>query len=216
MHAISRRSLSFRVVLPVALSAALVLTPAIAYAHGDGTHVMPVDQAPTVAAAVAWDSMNQGINVNIQTDRFTFAPESVGKGYVAGQGHAHLEIDGNDVGRAYAPNVYIPIAAFDAGKHTLTVELEANDHQHYLAGTDEETGEDILTKVEFTIPEGYGMGGASAAAMPNMDMSSQSSSSTSNWLWALGGLVIGSVVTWLATRAFRRPTTDSAAEKSHA
>jgi hypothetical protein len=142
------------------------------------------EQAPTVAGEVTWDSAGGGINVHITTTKFTFAPDAAGDSYVLGEGHAHLSIDGNDVGRAYGDWVYIPTASFGDGPHTLAIALEASDHKDYMVGVDEDNGEDVEAEVDFSIPTGAGF---STGAHGHED----SSGSASAWLWGLGGLVIG-------------------------
>ena len=192
--------------------AALALTPAVAYAHGGNAHALTAEQAPTVAATAAWDSMNGGINVHITTTKFTYAPESVGKGYVEGEGHAHLTIDGNDVGRSYGEWVFIPTRDFGDGQHKLEVALEANDHGDYMVGADDMSGEDISAEVTFTIPKGQGFGNNTSAMgdMAGMDMSATPTAAESSptflpWAFALGGVAFGAMLTWVLTSGRRRP-----------
>ena len=189
---------------------AVVMSPVAASAHGGKSHAITADVAPTVTATAAWDSMGGGINVHIITTRFTFAPESVGQGYVQGQGHAHLSIDGNDVGRAYGPWVFIPTRDFGDGDHTLTIGLEANDHGDYMVGADNMSGDDIEVDVTFTVPKGQGFGDSmSAGSMSGMDMSAPTVSVTSApsflpWVFALGGAVFGALLTGVLLSGRRR------------
>ncbi len=192
-------------------AAAVVLTPIGASAHGGKSHALSADVAPTVSATAAWDSMGGGINVHITTTKFTFAPQSVGQGYVEGQGHAHLTIDGNDVGRAYGSWIFIPTRDFGDGDHTLSVGLEANDHGDYMVGSDNMSGDDISTEVTFTIPKGQGFGDnvSGASGMPGMDMSSTSISTSSTpsflpWVFALAGVAFGAMLTLVLTAGRRR------------
>lgn len=206
-------------------AAAVVFTPIAASAHGGESHALSADVAPTVSATASWDSMGGGINVHITTTKFTFAPQSVGEGYVEGQGHAHLTIDGNDVGRAYGSWIFIPTRDFGDGDHTLSVGLEANDHGDYMVGADNMSGDDISTDVKFTIPKGQGFGdnaaGASAAnGMSGMDMSATSISTSSTpaflpWVFALAGVAFGAMLTFVLTTSRRRgaPSVDAPAEQ---
>ena len=201
--------------------AAVALTPVAAYAHGGNAHALSADVAPTVAATAAWDSMGGGINVHITTTKFTFAPDSVGKGYVEGEGHAHLTIDGNDVGRSYGEWVFIPTRDFGDGEHKLEVVLEANDHGDYMVGADNMSGEDISAEVPFTIPKGQGFGdnSSSMGGMAGMDMSATATATASSptflpWAFALGGVAFGAMLTWVLTSGRRRPVAvDAPAEQ---
>jgi hypothetical protein len=83
---------------------------------------------PTVALQVLKDS-ESGWNLDIQTTNFAFAPQHVGGAEVASEGHAHVLVDGTMVGRAYSEWYYL--GALPAGAHTITVELETNDHKDY-------------------------------------------------------------------------------------
>jgi hypothetical protein len=205
-------------------AAVLALTPVAAYAHGGNAHALAADVAPTVTATAAWDPMGGGINVHITTTKFTFAPASVGKGYVQGEGHAHLTIDGNDVGRSYGEWVFIPTRDFGDGDHKLEVALEANDHGDYMVGADNMAGEDVSADVTFTIPKGQGFGdnmaGTSGSnSMAGMDMSATSLDTASSptylpWVFALGGIAFGAMLTWVLTAGRRRPVpVEAPAEK---
>ena len=187
---------------------AVVAAPVAAYAHGGESHLLSANVAPTVSATAAWDPMGGGINVHIVTTKFTFTPQSLGMAYVQGEGHAHLSIDGNDVGRSYGEWVFIPTRDFGDGEHKLEVALEANDHADYMVGADDMSGEDIASEVTFTIPKGQGFGDNSAG-MSGMDMSAQSATTTSTpaflpWLFAIGGAAFGAVLTWVLTAGRRR------------
>ena len=200
--------------LATALAAGVVvaaaMSPISASAHGGKSHALSADVAPTVTATAAWDSMGGGINVHIITTNFTFAPESVGKGYVAGQGHAHLTIDGNDVGRAYGPWVFIPTRDFGDGDHTLVVGLEANDHGDYMVGADNMSGNDVDVDVKFTVPKGQGFGdNMNAGSMAGMDMSAATINTSSTpsflpWVFALGGIAFGGMLTWVLMAGRRK------------
>jgi hypothetical protein len=195
-----RRHIALRVAAAVG-TAALVLTPAISWAHGDGSHLVSADAAPTVTAEVSLDPAGDGINVHLTTTKFTFTPEKSGDAYVEGEGHAHLMIDGNQVGRAYGEWTFVPIAAFGSGEHTLEVSLEASDHQDYMIGDSETSGEDVGTRVGFVIPAGLGL--TSAAGHDH------ASGSSGAWLWGLAGLLIGGGVVAAVFTARSRALIDS-------
>ncbi|MQA88170.1 MAG: hypothetical protein GEV03_27005 [Streptosporangiales bacterium] len=72
-----------------------------------------------------------GWNLHLVTQRFTFAPEHAGGDPRAGEGHAHVYVDDEKVGRAYGPWFYLPADAVSPGRHTVRVTLTANDHATY-------------------------------------------------------------------------------------
>jgi hypothetical protein len=197
-------------VLAACVVVAVAMSPIAASAHGGKSHALSADVAPTITATAAWDSMGGGINVHIITTKFTFAPQSVGQGYVQGQGHAHLSIDGNDVGRAYGPWVFIPTRDFGDGDHTLRIALEANDHGDYMVGPDNMSGDDVEVDVKFTVPKGQGFGdNLNAGSMAGMDMSAPSVNTSSSpaflpWVFALGGIAFGGMLTWVLMAGRRK------------
>lgn len=73
-----------------------------------------------------------GWNLFLDTSGFTWAPEHAGLATVDGEGHAHLFIDGQKVGRIYGPAIYL--AALNPGRHTVTVSLHGNNHAAYQLG----------------------------------------------------------------------------------
>lgn len=87
-----------------------------------------MDDIPTVTLHVTEDRMS-GWNLRIETENFTFAPESVGLPHIPGEGHVHLYINDRKADRIYANwhhLEYLPL-----GEHTLRVTLNANTHEEY-------------------------------------------------------------------------------------
>jgi hypothetical protein len=93
--------------------------------------VVTEDKAPSVSLSVTEDEKS-GWNVRIDTQRFTFAPQSVNGENSIGEGHAHLYIDGEKIARLYGPNFHYD-GSFD-GTKTFKVTLNANDHSEYAVG----------------------------------------------------------------------------------
>ena len=60
------------------------------------------------------------------TSNFTFAPEHVGAASVEGEGHLHLEVDGEKVGRVYGELHHLP--ALEPGNHEIELAMTTNDH----------------------------------------------------------------------------------------
>lgn len=88
---------------------------------------IPADGAPSVRLDVAEDSAG-GWNLHLVTERFRFTPQRSGEEARAGEGHAHLYLDGEKIARIYGPWYHLDGAAVPPGEHTLTVSLNANDH----------------------------------------------------------------------------------------
>ncbi len=102
--------------------------------HGHMHAMMDVsdwNKIPAVALSVVPDSMS-GFNLYIETENFTFAPENVGEGYVEGEGHAHVYVDGEKVSRLYGSWYYL--SGLEKGKHEVEVRLSSNDHKELTLG----------------------------------------------------------------------------------
>jgi hypothetical protein len=70
-----------------------------------------------------------GANLRIATTGFSFAPENVNDEHVAGEGHAHVYVDGEKLGRVYGE--WYHLDAFEPGAREITVSLNANTHAEY-------------------------------------------------------------------------------------
>ncbi len=98
-----------------------------AHVH-NGDAVLEAEPDMSVALRIEDDPVG-GWNLFLDISGFTWAPEHAGLATVAGEGHAHLSIDGQKVGRIYGPAVYL--AALNPGRHTVTVSLHGNNHAAY-------------------------------------------------------------------------------------
>lgn len=98
--------------------------------HGTMSHdaLLPVSpaNAPDLSIAVTPDPMS-GWNLKIETTDFRFAPENASKEHVAGEGHAHIYINGEKIARHYGH--WFHIATLPPGENTIRVTLNANDHR---------------------------------------------------------------------------------------
>lgn len=83
---------------------------------------------PTIDFAIEADSMS-GWNIQITTNNFHFAPDKVNAGAAAGEGHAHIYVDGYKMARIYG-NWY-HLKKLTPGEHTVRVSLNANDHSNW-------------------------------------------------------------------------------------
>ena len=86
--------------------------------------------APTVSFAITADSAS-GWNIHIETEHFKFAPEKINQDASAGEGHAHIYVDGFKMARVYSD--WFHLKKLTPGEHTVVVSLNANDHSalHY-------------------------------------------------------------------------------------
>jgi hypothetical protein len=102
--------------------------------HGDMDHAMmhdtPVDvpaaDAPQVSLMVMPDPM-AGYNLHVVAENFTFSPERASLANVAGEGHAHVYINGEKLGRLYNP--WMHIDGLPKGEIEVKVTLNTNDHR---------------------------------------------------------------------------------------
>lgn len=99
---------------------------AVAHDHGETLSLANDTDAPTLFVSVAPDPV-AGWNLHIETTGFRFAPESASQAHVAGEGHAHIYVNGTKIARQYGP--WLHIASLPAGTNEIEVTLNANDHR---------------------------------------------------------------------------------------
>ena len=117
---------------------------AFAQGHGHGGHghghghgkenaleVEPGPAAPSVEMAVTKDAV-AGWNVHIKTANFRFAPENASGAHVAGEGHAHLYVDGRKIARVYGSWFHIDKLPENGAEVRVT--LNTNDHRDIKVG----------------------------------------------------------------------------------
>lgn len=100
------------------------------HAHGEHVEWTGDAPAPNVRLDVRADTV-AGWNLHVQADGFRFAPERAGEAHVAGEGHAHLYVDGEKIARLYGPWVHVSELPDDAER--IAVTLTTNDHHQYAA-----------------------------------------------------------------------------------
>lgn len=87
---------------------------------------------PTIELTVHEDP-KMGWNFQVAVDNFTFSPQNASLENVLGEGHAHIYIDGDKLGRLYTE--WFHIAALEPGTHEIRVSLNGNNHApYYYAG----------------------------------------------------------------------------------
>lgn len=100
--------------------------------HGDGDHHHgePLEVAadlPTPSLTLeAFEDPKSGWNIHAVPTNHTIAAMSASTPHVDGEGHMHLYVDGERVGRIY--NEWVHLGALSPGEHEIRVELSANSH----------------------------------------------------------------------------------------
>jgi len=103
--------------------------------------------APRLAVVVTKDMMS-GYNINIRAKGFKWAPQRASMAHRAGEGHAHLYLNGVKVGRIYGSWYHLPTSQLNLkpGTHEIKVELSSNDHSPYT-----HKGKSIARTVKFKV-----------------------------------------------------------------
>lgn len=89
----------------------------------------PLDELPSVWMDINKDPMG-GYNLHFTLRNFKFTPENVNSGVVYNEGHAHLHVNGEKVGRIYSEWYYL--APLPPGTYEITVTLNSNDHEDFV------------------------------------------------------------------------------------
>ena len=110
--------------------------------HEHGT-VEAKEPYPTISIEVSKDHMS-GYNVQVETEEFKFAPESVGEAHKADVGHVHLYVDGKKVARVYGE--WFHLTGLTPGERVISATLNNNEHKIYTA-----EGENIYAETTVTV-----------------------------------------------------------------
>ena len=100
-------------------------TPA-AHNHDELLSLPAGGNMPTLEIAVVKDPV-AGWNLQLTTGNFRFAPEHASQPHMAGEGHAHVYVNGDKIARLYGP--WMHIASLPEGTAHLEVTLNSNDHR---------------------------------------------------------------------------------------
>ena len=100
-----------------------------AHSHGDAGQVAWAGDAPQMAIEVVEDPKS-GYNALITIDGMTLSAENVNGDHVDGEGHLHLYVNGQKVGRLYGDATHIPV--LPVGEVEITIGAFANDHSAYV------------------------------------------------------------------------------------
>lgn len=96
--------------------------------HSHGTVEWVGAAVPEVALEVVEDPKS-GWNVFADVTGFVFAPKHASGEHVDGEGHAHIDLDGERLARVYGTAWHI--SELDPGAHEISFTLAANDHNVY-------------------------------------------------------------------------------------
>jgi hypothetical protein len=158
------KKLATKLALMVAVSTLAFASPA--FAHMGESHEVDSATAPTVSLSVDKDEIG-GYNVFIDTTNFTWAPERASQEHIAGEGHAHIYVDGVKVGRVYSSWYHLNTAGLnlEPGTHLVEVNLNGNDHGPYTVA-----GEEVRAGASIEITAGQATPMPTMAEMGSQDM----------------------------------------------
>ncbi len=97
------------------------------HSHMDGGTEAPLGMSVDVRAEADAAS---GANVFITYSGFTVTPENVNGDHVPGEGHMHVYVGGEKIGRVYGDAIHL--GKLPEGEHEIRVTLNANDHSDYM------------------------------------------------------------------------------------
>ena len=141
----------------------LVFEATTAGAFGINFHVLGADamhsgtatvvsETPVSVAITAEPDAHGGVDVQIATEGFQFAPDSVDQPHTPGAGHAHIYVDGVKLGRVFESDYHID--PLSPGQHEIRVSLNTNDHGDLVYD-----GTKVESTVTVTVPDaGQGTG----------------------------------------------------------
>lgn len=91
----------------------------------------PIESAIPISVGVtAAAEEHGGVNVRIDAANWRWAPENVNGANIAGEGHAHIYVNGAKINRVYGPDYHIK--SLPPGEHQIRVTLNANSHNALL------------------------------------------------------------------------------------
>ncbi len=128
---------------------AAMTTASAGHAAGGGDHarmhsqpiMLAAAEAPDLTFSVTPDPIS-GHNLQVVTQGFTFAPQHASGAHVAGEGHAHIYVNGAKLARLYGPWLHLP--ALPKGEVTVEVTLTANDHRPLMVDGEAITAREVF------------------------------------------------------------------------
>lgn len=121
--------------------------------HGAGDHAMmheallevATEDAPILSILITPDPV-AGHNLHVMVENFVFSPQNAGHQHVAGEGHAHVYVNGKKLARLYGN--WMHLDALPKGDVTVEVTLNSNNHRPLAL-----QGQTISAREKLTIPE---------------------------------------------------------------
>ena len=98
----------------------------MAHSH-DNFLELPGDTPPPGLKITVLKDPVSGWNLRVMATNFRFAPARAGRAHVAGEGHAHVYVNGVKIARLYGE--WMHLAQLPAGKARVEVVLNSNDHR---------------------------------------------------------------------------------------
>ncbi|MEM1387031.1 MAG: hypothetical protein AAF748_03835 [Pseudomonadota bacterium] len=92
----------------------------------DTLYPVPAEGAPQIEISVEKDG-GAGWNLYVETENFTFTPRAVNAPTRPNEGHAHIYINDEKLGRLYGGAYHI--ADLPPGTHVISVSLNGNAHE---------------------------------------------------------------------------------------
>ena len=102
-----------------------------AHDHSAVTNLPADSNAPSVAIKMIKDPM-AGWNLHVTPQNFRFSPENASTEEILGEGHAHVYINGEKLGRLYANWIHLP--SLPDGDVEIKVSLNGNSHSPLMVG----------------------------------------------------------------------------------
>lgn len=99
------------------------------HSHGDAELVDWEGPAPELAIEVVEDAKS-GYNVFVTVDGMELSADNVNGDHVAGEGHLHIYVNGQKLGRLYGTASHIPV--LPDGEVEVSVAAFTNEHQAYV------------------------------------------------------------------------------------
>ena len=82
--------------------------------HAHPLMSMPAASAPSLELTLE-EHESGALSLRLATDRFRFSKEHVDGEHIAGEGHAHLYVDGKKIGRIYEPRYQLDATGLPGG-----------------------------------------------------------------------------------------------------
>lgn len=114
-------------------SAAYQFETAVADSGEHNTGIFDLTEANNIPEISKIDLIRENLdsyNLLVEIDNWTFTPESTGQPTVANEGHGHVFVDGQKVGRLYSN--WLHLGDLEPGRHVILVTLNGNDHRQFV------------------------------------------------------------------------------------